>query len=151
MKALILLMIIMAAIACKPVQQIPVKTEIQVRERVVNVPVPGDSALMRLLIECDSNRRAIIKGYSESKTSGVATSLKQNNNTFEIGFKKPESEVGVICKDSIVKQDVPVVVPQVKIINQLKNYQLFLMFSGVLAWGFLILNIFIYARKKIRG
>lgn len=149
MKRIVSLMIVIAFFAaCKPIKEVPVKTELHVRDRIVTVPVSSDSALIRLLIECDSARNAIVKGYDETKTDGVNTALQQYLNELAISFKTPSREFHTIVKDTTLIKEVPVIVTNTEYINKLHWWQQMLMFFGVAFLAIIIYSIFKYAKNN---
>ncbi len=85
-----------------PTQEIPAALPRTV-DRIIEVPVPGDSLLLHALIECDSNNRAILKMFNEQKSSGLESSLSFNDKG-ELDYKanRPSETTPVSVKDSII-------------------------------------------------
>lgn len=73
-----------------------------VRERVVKVPVPADSALLTALFECDSNSRVILKAYNELKSRNVESLLSFEDGKLDYRAKVSRDTVYIPAEDSIV-------------------------------------------------
>lgn len=73
-----------------------------VRERVVEVPVPADSALLSALFECDSVGRVILKAYNELKSRNVESRLSFEDGRLDYSATTARDTVYVPVGDSIV-------------------------------------------------
>ena len=90
---------------CKIVKTVPLENRITVTERLVPVPLPQDSAIIRLVFNPDYPI-----SYSETKSSGVATSLKRDSNSVVIRFKTIRDSIFIPVRDTSILRDIPVVV-----------------------------------------
>ena len=95
--------------ACRSQQPIPVIQEQNNNsiERKVSVllpvSIPGDSATLKALFECDSTNRVLMKGFEEHKTKNVQSSLQFNNGILSYKARKPPDTV-YMKSDTIYKQ-----------------------------------------------
>ncbi len=133
-------------VACKQVQQIPVQTKIEVKERIVPVPVPADSSWFFAFLKCDSLNNVIISSYSESKSNTINQSIKITDNKLIGKFISKPNAVSVKVRDSIVIKEVPVQVPgETKIVFEMHWYQMLFMWIGIIV----VLIILIYVLWKL--
>lgn len=117
-----------------------------VRERVVKVPVPADSALLSALFECDSNNRVILKAYNELKSRNVESRLSFEDGRLDYSATAARDTVYIPAEDSIVY------VPQyVEVeVNRLTWKQETWMRAGKVLSAFsALLLVFILIRKRL--
>jgi len=90
---------------CKTVKTVPLENRVTVTERLVPISLPQDSAIIRLVFKHDYPI-----SYSETKSAGVATSLKRDSNSVVIRFKTIRDSIFVPVRDTSILRDIPVVV-----------------------------------------
>ena len=97
------------------VTQIPVRTVERVTERLVPIEVPGDSAVLVALFECDSLNRVLLKDFKDFKGRAVGTKLqfKDGKLDYRADFK-PET-VYLPSKTVEIEKEVPVMVEVPKV------------------------------------
>ena len=83
-----------------------------VRERLVPVYLPPDSALLTALFECDSNNRVIMKAFNELKSRDVSSNLTFDDGKLDYQAAVHPDTVYLPSKDSLiyVPKEVPVYV-----------------------------------------
>lgn len=79
-----------------------------VRDRLIQVSLPPDSALLTALFECDSTSGVILKGYSEKKSSKVESVLSFKDGRLDYTAKVRQDTVFLAAKDSIIYIPQPV-------------------------------------------
>lgn len=144
MKYILFILMIVSLAACRMLKYVPVETKTEIRERIVEVPVPADSSSIVALLECDSLNRVYIKRLSEKQTSNVTQSIKLKDNMLSVAFKSDPKDVKAIVKDSLVYKEVPYPVPgPTKYVYKMYWWQEMLMYIGILALIALLLIIII--------
>jgi hypothetical protein len=87
--------------SCRSVREIPVAAETVIRERVVPVAVPADSATVKITLRVDTLTNEVgIAEVSEAKTQRVETRINLRGNDIEISFKAPEQTIRVPVSDT---------------------------------------------------
>lgn len=127
--------------------EIPLQTRTTVKDRDVTVAATQDSASLRALFECDSNRRVVQRGYDELKSKGLGSSIQivpQVDGKMSLTYrvKTNNQDTHVTAHDSIVYQDVPIYKDvTVEVERKLTWFQKTLIYTGAAAWIFLLLFI----------
>jgi hypothetical protein len=114
-----------------PIQEVPVKTQTIIRERVVPVTVSADSALVNMLLSCDSSNQVMLKELTEIKSASVSTAFKQRSDNFEIKFKTLHDTIYVPVIDTVVIEEKPVIVEKTEIVYKMKSWQKTFMYIGI--------------------
>ena len=114
MKKIILLSLVcLLMMSCRQskqlLTQIPIQTKIEVRDRIVSVPAPQDSSMIRALFACDSNNQVILKNYQELKSAGLSTSFNQIPGGIEIKVNTNRDSLKAKVHDSLVYKEVPII------------------------------------------
>lgn len=125
-------------------QQIPVKSTEVIRERLVPVPVPGDSSLLSALFACDSLNNVYLRTISEQKGKSIETGLTFENNRLSYKTVYKTDTILVQVTDTIRETEVPIMVEVPVEVNRLKWWQKALTWAGglFLFYGaYLILNL----------
>ena len=132
-----------------PVTEVPVKTEIVVRERLIPVSLPKDSLMLVAFFECDSNYNVLLRAYNEEKSKNIASSFGFGNNLLNYKAITVRDTLFIVEKDSFVYRDVPLKIPVPYEVNKVKGWQYFLIWCGVIALaGFLILIVIKLVKRK---
>jgi hypothetical protein len=116
-----------------------VTEKLTVKERLVPLPVVQDSALVRMMLECDSANNALVAELETVKSTAVETAFKQRLNGVEIRFKTIRDTVYLRATDTIRQE--PVVVEVEKEVNVLKWWQKTLMALGIMMILIIIIKL----------
>ncbi len=144
MKRLAFIFLITLLIGCKtnePVIQIPVKTVERKVTTYVPIPVPGDSALLRAVFECDSLSRVLLKDLEEIKGGKVGSAFGFKNGVLDYRADfKPDT--AYMPSDTVyTEKEVPVPVEVEKVEYRQTAFQNFLSWTGgitlalIALWG----------------
>lgn len=139
--SLFILSILFLGCRSAKVTQIPIRTVERVTERLVPIEVPGDSAMLIALFECDSLNNVLLKSISEKKGKQTGTSLdfKDGRLNFRADFK-PDT-IYVTGKTIEIEREVPIIVPVPEVEYRQTAFQNFLSWAGGIAlllialWG----------------
>jgi len=129
----IIALFLVAMTSCRssnPVVTVPVETRIEVRERLVEVPMPADSSMMTAYFECDSNYNVLLKSFDEHRSARMATSINLDAGKLSYQVIRVSDTVYLTARDSIVYKEIafPVNVPVE--INRLTGFQHFQIWTG---------------------
>lgn len=135
--------ILLVITSCKsmPIQEVPVKTQTIIRERLVPVTVSADSALINMLLSCDSSNQVMLKELTEIKSASVSTDIKQRSDSFEIIFKTQHDTIYIPVIDTVVMEEKPVIVEKTETVYKLKSWQKTFMYIGIALTILIILTI----------
>ena len=136
-------LILLVITSCKsiPIQEVPVKTQTIIRERLVPVTVSADSALINMLLSCDSSNQVMLKELTEIKSASVSTDIKQRSDSFEIIFKTQHDTIYIPVIDTVVMQEKPVIVEKTETVYKMKSWQKTFMYIGIALTILIILTI----------
>jgi hypothetical protein len=144
------LLLLSACASKRPIQQVPVMTKITVKPRLIPVQMAGDSVLLRLLFECDSNNRLVLKKLAEQKSKGINSDWKlDDDGSFSYKANAGGRDTVIIVNDSIISKEVPVQVPVPYEVNVLFWYQKLLIFLGFLMVVVIVVKVTKYAIRGI--
>lgn len=129
--------------------QVPVMQTITYEPQLIPIHAPADSALLRMLLECDSAGNVVLKELEELKGKGVATRLSVEGGmiAYKANFKGKDSTA--IVHHITATKEVPVEVPVPYEVNVLTWYQRILMALGVLLIIVILVKIIINALRNI--
>jgi len=120
---------------CAPKLQtryVPIATNTVARERIEQVPVSPDSAMLQALFECDSNNAVIMSRYNEIKTTGMQSSLEFSQGRIIYKTNTVHDTINVTVHDTIIDRQTPIEVEgPTQYINKLEWWQEALMWAGV--------------------
>jgi hypothetical protein len=148
-------------ISCKTFApaEIPVRTETVIRERLVAVEVPADSATVLALLECDSLNNVRLVELNELKSKRVESDFNMASNTqkqtaLNYSVRVVHDTVRVAARDSIVYKDVPLRVEAPVEVNRITGWQWFQIWMGrifilalVLVLGFEVITKTVLKKK----
>jgi len=148
---IIIVFLCISASACRsnsPVVTVPVETQTIIRDRLVEVSIPADSAIMTAYLECDSNYNVLLRRFDEQKSAKMATALD-----FDTGGKlsyqiiRVRDTVYIPARDSIVYKEIafPVSVPVE--VNRLTGFQHFQIWAGRFLLAIVVM-CFIFKRLR---
>lgn len=124
---------------CRSVKYVPVDsgTDSVVIEKLVEVPLPPDSATIRALMECDENGKVILRwlDIANSKNAQAQLTIDSLGNLLAKMKTKPDT-VYLPSKTVTVKEKVPV-----KVEKELSRWQQFRLNVGGWAIGILVILI----------
>jgi hypothetical protein len=147
-------MILCAVVSCKTslIKEIPVRTETVIKERLVPVEIPADSAVMSALLECDSMNNVRLVEIDELKSKRVESSFnlstvdKQASLAYVV--KTVFDTVYIPAKDSIIYKEIPLRVDVPIEVNKITGWQWFQIWTGRI-FMFLWLIVIIYLAIKV--
>lgn len=137
-------LLLFTLVGCKtrqPIIRVPVKTVERRVTTLVPFRIPGDSALLRAVFECDSLYNVLLKGISEQKGGNVGSSVnfKDGALDYKANFK---ADTVWIRSDTIYTEiEVPVIVEVPKVEYRQKPWQIFFGIVGKISlalaalWG----------------
>jgi len=141
-------MLIALIISCKSVKEIPIQYREVIKEKLIPVINPADSANLTALFECDSTNHVILKQLKEAKTAHVESSSNLNNGVFTYKIKTVRDTIYIPSKETTITKEVPVKVEVP--VNYVNWWQKILIWIGgvvlVGTIGFIAFKIF---RSKI--
>lgn len=147
MKKVLILLIAVTLFSCNRKtlpQQVPVKSTEVIKERLVPVPVQGDSSLLSALFACDSLNNVYLYALSEQKGKRVETETKFENNRLVYKTVYKHDTILVPVTDTIRETEAPIMVEVPVEVNRLKWWQKTLAWAGGLfmVYGaYFILNL----------
>ena len=113
--------------SCRSVKYVPVEsgTDSVVVEKLVEVPLPPDSATIRALMECDENGKVILRwlDIANSKNAQAQLTIDSLGNLLAKMKTKPDT-VYLPSKTVTVKEKVPVVVEVEKELTHWEQFRL---------------------------
>lgn len=133
MKKVIYILIATALIGCKakqPVISVPVKTVERKVTTLVPFYIPGDSALLRAVFECDSLNRVLLKGIKDAKGSNVETDFEFKDGALDYKAKFKPDTVYVPSDTVFTEKEIPVIVEVPKVEYRQTSWQSFLGWVG---------------------
>jgi len=132
----IIIIVFVCIIVCgcrtkKPVVSVPVESHTIIRERLVEVPIAADSALMTAYLECDSNFNVLLRRFDEQKSVKISTALNLDDNG-KLSYKvvRVRDTVYIPARDSIVYKEIAIPVSVPIEVNQLTGFQHFQIWAG---------------------
>lgn len=133
MKNALILLIAIALFSCNRQtlpQQVPVKSTELIRERLVPVPVPGDSSLLTALFACDSLNNVYLKQINEQKGKLISSGTVFENGRLLYKTIYRHDTILVPVVDTIRTTEIPITVEVTREINRLKWWQEVLVWCG---------------------
>ena len=118
---------------------VPIRTVIN--DRLVSVALPQDSALIRMILSCDSMNNVLVTQLETVKSTGVQTSFKKESNVVEIRYKTVRDTAYLRVTDTVRQE--PVVVEVEKKVNYLRWWQKALCVVGLLSILSIVASIYI--------
>lgn len=134
--------VFLSVTACKtqkPVVTVPLETKTIIKERLIEVQTPADSAWLTAYLECDSNFNVLLKSFDEHATTRMNTSLKVDTGTLSYQVIRIRDKIYIPAKDSIIYQEVPVPVEIPVEVNRLTGWQYFQIWAGRIALILLVI------------
>ena len=118
------------------IRHVPVETRIEVVERLVEVPIKADSALLVAYLECDSNYNVLIRSVSDQKTAGIQSAFTQSkieNQKSKIEYRvvRVPDTLYIPVRDSTFYKEIPIEIPVPgPQVNYLTGWQYFQIWCG---------------------
>ncbi|MEA4950749.1 MAG: hypothetical protein VB068_14065 [Petrimonas sp.] len=137
-KIVFIVFLLLLLIGCKTrhaVIQVPLKTVERKVSTLVPIYIPGDSALLRAVFECDSLNNVLLKGISEQKGGNVGSTIgfKDGVMDYKADFKP---DTVYLPSDTIyTEKEVPVIIEVPKVEYRLTGIQSVFFYIGLLATG----------------
>lgn len=132
MRYLVLIFVLIMA-SCKvhePVRILPVETRTEIRDRIITVELPSDSATVRALFECDSLNRVVLREMVEQKGLWASSQVQVQGGEIVVRYVYDPPPQDVHLRDSIITKEIAVPVPQPYEVNVLRWWQKALMWAG---------------------
>jgi len=130
----IIAVFICAGTGCRtqqPVVAVPLETQTIIRERLIEVPVPADSALVNAYLECDSNFHVLLRRFDEQKSANMETALKfDDTGKLSVQIVRVRDTVYVAARDSIIRKEIAIPVQVPVEVNRLTGFQHFQIWAG---------------------
>jgi hypothetical protein len=152
----VLLFFIFGCGTSAPLREVSVRTETVVKERLVRVEIPADSAVVSALLECDSMNNVRLVELNElkskrveSKTGFSALDSKQSMLNYRV--RVVHDTVFVSAKDSIVYKEIPLRVEIPVEVNRLTGWQSFQIWTGRICGGLAILLVLLTVTKVTKS
>jgi hypothetical protein len=132
-----------------PLRDVPVRTETVIKERLIHIEIPADSAVMSALLECDSMNNVRLVELHELKSKGVQSKLSINGeaskqSTLTYRLQVVHDTMFVTAKDSIVYKEIPLRVEIPFEVNHVTGWQWFQIWLGrgfMAIWGVVIIYL----------
>jgi len=128
------------------VVQVPVRTKILVKERLIPITVKADSATLTALFTCDSTNHVRLKEISELKSKKMQSKVVFKQGRLIYRTLRKTDTIYVHGKDSIIEREVPITVRVPEIHYRQTAIQKFLSIIG----GISLLLIIIIAIIKFK-
>lgn len=139
MKKVLYIFIAVAFIGCKakqPIISVPVKTFERKVTTLVPFYIPGDSALLRAVFECDSLNRVLLKGIKDAKGSNVETDFEFKDGALDYKAKFKPDTVYVPSDTIEIERDVPLILEVPKVEYRMTRFQRVFFYIGLIVAGF---------------
>jgi len=105
---------------------------------------PPDSCLMEALLECDSNGRALLSRVLSLQTGQRLTQqVELKENHLRIASRVNADSITAQMKDRQVTSKEEKVVTIERVVNVVKGYQWFFIYSGILLWILILVGLVI--------
>lgn len=134
-----LFLLLMMVVGCTPIKEIPIKTVERKVTTLVPYAVPGDSATLTALFECDSMNSVILRDLREEKSKNVQSKIDFENGVLNYNAKTGLDTIYLPSDTIYIEKEVPMVVKVPVIEYRQTGFQHFLSWVGVLA---LIISLF---------
>jgi len=128
-------------------QQVPVKSTEKIRERLIPVPVPGDSSLLIALFACDSLNNVYLKLISEQKGESIESSASFENGLLKYKTVINHDTLYIPVTDTLYITYVPITIEEPVETNKLSWWQNLLVWCGVLLLLWMAFKIISYIKK----
>lgn len=155
MKKLLLLLfagILMSA--CRTSKQSSTNTETKydsiVIEKLVPFPVPGDSGIIRALLECDKNGKVVLKWFDEehSKRMSLQFSLDSLGNLKASAKTEPDTVYLPVKNTSVKSKIAKTRIFGYPVEKKLSWWQTTLIWTGGIAWIVFVVALVFWISKK---
>ena len=147
-KIIIAIIVILGLFGCKsqqPIQNHDYHDSVYI-ERYIRDTLPADTSYIVTLIECDSITNKPVLSVSDVYVDGLKLWVRQKqNNVFEFGAIRLPDEIKII-QQSNTSDKVEVVTVE----RNLNRFEWFLIISGIVGWGVVIIYIGIKIYKLIK-
>jgi len=105
---------------------------------------PADSCLMEALLECDSNGRALLSRVLSLQTGRRVTQrVELKENHLRVASHVDADSIPAQMKDRQVTLQQEKVVTVERVVNVVKGYQWFFIYSGILLWVLIVIGLLI--------
>lgn len=105
---------------------------------------PPDSCLMEALLECDSNGRALLSRVLSLQTGQRLTQkVELKENRLRVASRVKADSIPAQMKDMQVSLQEEKVVTVERVVNVVKGYQWFFIYSGILLWVLIVVGLLI--------
>lgn len=112
---------------------------------LVPVYLPEDSSLMKAYLECDSMNRVIMKGFSETKSGRIESTISLNNNELRYRIRTIRDTVYIPSDTIFLTKNIPFKIETTKIVYRMSSFQRVFFWTGI---GVALL-LLIYLSTKI--
>lgn len=132
-KIVFIVFLLLLLIGCKTrhaVIQVPLKTVERKVSTLVPIYIPGDSALLRAVFECDSLNNVLLKGISEQKGGNVSSVIEFKDGVMDYKADFKPDTVFVPSDTVYIEKDVPYFVEVPKVEYRQTPWQAFLGWTG---------------------
>lgn len=130
-------------------QTIILKGDTVIRERVVTIVSPADSARIKALMRCDENGRILLQWYEQEVSNNIRLRFKIDSlGSLLVDFDRLPDTVYVPVADTTINSSSDIQeVGTVEVERNMKWWEKYLMGAGILVHGIIIGLLFKYARK----
>lgn len=119
--------------AKSPILQMPpLKTVERKVTTLVPVFVPGDSALLHAVFECDSLNNILLKGFNEIKGSNIGSKISFNNGVLDYKADFKPDTVWLPNDTIYIEKDVPFLVKVPKVEYRQTKFQAIFFYIGLI-------------------
>lgn len=99
---------------------------------LVPVFIPGDSALLRMVFECDSLNNVLLKSFKENKGGRVGSDLQFNDGVLDYKVEYKPDTVYLPSDTIFTEREVPVIVETVKEEYRMTKFQTAFFYTGLI-------------------
>lgn len=135
MKKIVFIAFLLLLIGCKTkhsVIQVPVKTVERKVSTLVPIYIPGDSALLRTVFECDSLNNVLLKGISEQKGGNVGSTIRFKDGVMDYKADFKPDTVWLPSDTIYIEKDVPFFVKVPKVEYRQTKFQAIFFYIGLI-------------------
>ena len=115
-----------------PVIQVPIKTVERKVTTLVPVYIPGDSALLRAVFECDSLNRVLLKDFKDFKGRAVGTELQFKDGVLDYKANFKPDTVYLPSDTVYIEKEVPIIVEVPKVEYRQTKFQKVFFYIGLI-------------------
>ncbi len=150
MKKYLIIFLLLGLFGCKaktPIIQVPIKTVEKKVTTLVPFYLPGDSATLTALFECDSMNNVLLKNFAEQKGKNMQSDISFKNGKLDYKAIVQNDTVYVPSDTIYASKEIPVYIEVPKVEYRQKWYHK--LFYNIGLWGSIIMLMYVTIKLKL--